>query len=60
VHSADKRLVAILAVLFFGSMFGLGPVLQYIDWLTIAFAILGLLFTIAVAVMVLAPLVAKE
>lgn len=60
MHSADKRLIAILAVLFFGSMFGLGPVLQNIQWLTIAFAILGLLCAIAIMVMVLAPLVAKE
>ena len=41
-------------------MFGLGPVLQYIEWLTIAFAILGLLCAIAIMVVVLAPLVAKE
>ncbi|MFX1417137.1 MAG: hypothetical protein ACFFC0_10010 [Promethearchaeota archaeon] len=60
MHSADKRLIAILAVLFFGSMFGVGPVLEYIQYLTIAFAILGLLFAIAVTVMALTPLVAKE
>lgn len=60
MHSADKRLIAILVVLFFGSMFGVGPVLEYIQYLTIAFAILGLLFAIAVTVMALTPLVAKE